>query len=623
VPESSPAPTAEPTADVPDPPGRDDGGYRELAEAIPLIAWRTDADRRILDANSRWAAYTGHIASRGDPLPAAPPLHPADISALNDRWSEAAARQRPVDARVRLMGNDGGYRWFHLRAVPTCDEDGLVTGWVGTCSAVDDSRSGEIDGTNHEADRFRLILDSVVEAIIVFDPDTQIIDEVNRGACQLLGRTRQDLIGTRFDSLLNAVEAARVPAIVGPLVTGEKAASTTILAYQRGDDRHPAAVEVVLQPVDFPGSARAIVAIARDVRDRIEVQVRLQRLAQAEHARAAELNAVIRAMGEAVVVCAADGAITLTNPAGERLFPDVDERTYADILEQLSDPEGVAPTLGTLHGPIEMRARADPDRWIEIATYPVSAGVGSPPSGETIVVMRDVTEARRREAVRETFIGVLSHELRTPVTTIFGGAKLLARSTSTLDEETQRGIFRDIHEEAERLQRLVEDVVALNRFGDEAGDVGAEPVLLQRLIPRVVGSEEGRWPGVSFAMDIAAGLPTVTADPTYVEQVLRNLLSNGAKYGGPGSTVTVAAEHGDNEVIVRVLDDGPGFPAEETNRLFELFYRSPGTAGAASGAGIGLFVCARLMSAMGGRIWASPRHEGGAEFGFALGELSE
>ena len=112
--------------------------------------------------------------------------------------------------------------------------------------------------------------------------------------------------------------------------------------------------------------------------------------------------------------------------------------------------------------------------------------------------MRDVTEARRREAVRETFIGVLSHELRTPVTTIFGGAKLLARSTSTLDEETTRGIFRDIHEEAERLQRLVEDVVALNRFGDDDGEIGWEPVLLQRLIPRVVESEEARWPGVTF-----------------------------------------------------------------------------------------------------------------------------
>jgi PAS domain S-box-containing protein len=468
-----------------------------------------------------------------------------------------------------------------------------------------------------------VILDSVVEAIVVFDPVTYAIEEVNRGTCDLLGKSRDELVGQSFESVLKPAESARLPAIIGPLVAGEREASTVMLDYLPAHGR-PAVVEVVLQAVDLPGSSRAIVAIARDVRERIEVQVRLQRLAQAEHARAAELNAVIRAMGEAVVVCAADGTITLTNPAGERLFPDVEERTYAEILEQLSDVDDRAPPLGALSGPVEIPTRADPDRWIELSTYPVSAGVGSPPSGgETIVVMRDVTEARRREAVRETFIGVLSHELRTPVTTIFGGAKLLARPTSALDEETTRGIFRDIHDEAERLQRLVEDVVALNRFGDEFGDVGAEPVLLQRLIPRVVSSEEGRWPGVTFEIDIEPGLPTVTADPTYTEQVVRNLLSNAAKYGGTGSTVKIVAERGEQEVVVRVLDDGPGFPAEETNRLFELFYRSPGTAGAASGAGIGLFVCARLIAAMGGRIWAAPREKGGAEFGFALTELEE
>ena len=124
-------------------------------------------------------------------------------------------------------------------------------------------------------------------------------------------------------------------------------------------------------------------------------------------------------------------------------------------------------------------------------------------------------------------------------------------------------------------------------------------------------------------LEIASGLATVTADPTYVEQVIRNLLSNAAKYGGVGSTVVVAAEAGAAEVQVRVFDDGPGFPPAETNRLFDLFYRSPGTAGSASGAGIGLFVCARLIAAMGGRIWAAPRAEGGAEFGFALNELDE
>jgi PAS domain S-box-containing protein len=467
------------------------------------------------------------------------------------------------------------------------------------------------------------ILDTVVESIVVFDPTTRRIGEVNRGTCELLGRSREELIGGPMDGLLHPSEAARLTDLIRPLASGQQEAATVVLEYRVGDDGS-IPVEVVLQPVELPDGDRAIVAIARDVRERIDAQVRLQRLAQAEHARAAELNAVIRAMGDSIVVCAANGTITLTNPAGELLFPNVEERTYDDILGQVVDPDGTAPRLGTQAGPVALRVVGEPERWVEISTYPVTGGGGMAVADEeTIVVMRDVSEARRREAVRETFIGVLSHELRTPVTTIFGGAKLLARESSTLDEETKREIFRDIHEEAERLRRLVEDVVALNRFGEQAGDVSWEPVLLQRVVSLVVGSEEGRWPGVTFEVEIASGLPAVSADPTYVEQVIHNLVSNAAKYGGQGSTVTVIAEPGDGEVLVRVLDDGPGFPSDESDRLFELFYRSPGTATIATGAGIGLFVCARLIAAMGGRIWASPRLAGGAEFGFALDELDE
>jgi len=466
-------------------------------------------------------------------------------------------------------------------------------------------------------------LDAVAEAIMVFDPISFEITDVNRGACDLLRRHRDEIVGHGIDELWPPAEAKRMTAIVGSLAGDERDTATVMLPY-RPPNGATISVEVVLQLVELDRGSRRIVAIARDISERIEVQVRLQRLAQSEHARAAELNAVIRAMGEAVIVCGADGRISLSNPAGEQMFPDAEEETYGDIVEQLDDPNGRAPRLGAPGGPVALATRADPDRWVEIATYPVNVGVGLATAGEeTIVVMRDVTETLRREKVRETFIGVLSHELRTPVTTIFGGSKLLARESSAMDEATRREIFGDIHAEAERLQRLVEDVVALNRFGEETGEISWEPVLMQRILPTVVHSEEERWPAVRFELEIGPSLPTVSADPTYVEQVIRNLLSNAAKYGGEGSTVAVSASAGAGEVVVRVLDDGPGFPAAETSRLFELFYRSPGTAAIAGGAGIGLFVCARLIAAMGGRIWAEPRPSGGAEFGFALPELQE
>jgi signal transduction histidine kinase len=326
-------------------------------------------------------------------------------------------------------------------------------------------------------------------------------------------------------------------------------------------------------------------------------------------------------MGEGVFVCDREGRIILANPAAEDVFPDVTETTYADILAELDDPDGLAPALGQTGGRVELRARQGDERWIELSTWPVGPDLAEDIREETIVLLRDVTEARQRQAVRDTFIGVLSHELRTPVTTIYAGAKVLSRP-SELSADTRQEIFTDIVLESERLHRLVEDVVAMTRFGDEGGDAGAEPVLLQRLLPAVIASEEGRWPGVTFELSLPSGLPTVIADATYVEQVVRNLLSNGAKYGGTGS-VSVEVEATPDEVLVRILDDGPGFPPEEADRLFELFFRSDRTARTAAGAGIGLFVCARLIRAMGGRVWAANRDGGGAEFGFALRVMEE
>jgi K+-sensing histidine kinase KdpD len=93
--------------------------------------------------------------------------------------------------------------------------------------------------------------------------------------------------------------------------------------------------------------------------------------------------------------------------------------------------------------------------------------------------------------------------------------------------------------------------------------------------------------------------------------------------GGPESHVEVVVEGTPGEVLVRIVDDGPGFPPGEADKLFDLYYRSPSTAGAASGAGIGLFVCAGLIRAMGGRMWATARPGGGAGFGFSLRVMGE
>ena len=172
--------------------------------------------------------------------------------------------------------------------------------------------------------------------------------------------------------------------------------------------------------------------------------------------------------------------------------------------------------------------------------------------------------------------------------------------------------------DAERLYRLTEDLLVLTRLERHDLEVGKEPVLLSRLAERVIASERKRWPLVDVRLRVASVVPPVEGEDNYVEQVLRNLVGNAAKYSPAGGVVEVTVEQAGDETVVRVLDRGPGIQGEDPDRLFSLFYRAPATATQASGAGIGLFVSRRLVLAMGGRLWAKARDGGGSEFGFAL-----
>jgi signal transduction histidine kinase len=165
---------------------------------------------------------------------------------------------------------------------------------------------------------------------------------------------------------------------------------------------------------------------------------------------------------------------------------------------------------------------------------------------------------------------------------------------------------------------MIENLVAMARI-ERGGDFGGvRPVLLDRIIKQLVEREKALWPEVTIKLVSNSPVQMVAADEEYLAQIMRNLLSNAAKYSGPGSTVEVSLEDAEGEVLVRVRDDGPGIAEEESDRLFGLYFRSAGAAATAPGAGIGLFVCRELVATMGGRIWAKPLPGKGAEFGFSI-----
>jgi signal transduction histidine kinase len=225
-------------------------------------------------------------------------------------------------------------------------------------------------------------------------------------------------------------------------------------------------------------------------------------------------------------------------------------------------------------------------------------------------------ESIETPTLQEAFVGVLSHELRTPITSIYGGTQLLLRQRVPPDEAIS--VLQDIAGEAERLHRLVEDLLALARTEPGMPAVGTAPVLLQRLAVDAARAEERRWPGRRVEVHADVDLPAVGADDGYVVQILRNLISNAIRYGAAVEPVQVTVARVGDSVVTSVLDRGPGVPAAAGPDAFRLFHGHPEVAAEVPGTGIGLFVARALVEAQGGTIWIRDRPGGGSEVSFSL-----
>ena len=226
-------------------------------------------------------------------------------------------------------------------------------------------------------------------------------------------------------------------------------------------------------------------------------------------------------------------------------------------------------------------------------------------------------DLRKANSVKDEFLGMVSHELKTPITMILGGSDVLTRFDAQINPADRATALRDIHESARRLGQLVDNLLNLSRL--EVGKLAdLEPVLIRYEVERVVAEYRVREPDRNFAVFMEPGTTPVIAEPTIVRQVLENLISNAVKYSPPRTPIEVAAQRHGHEVILSILDRGVGITEDEAERVFEPFYRSERTSRVASGAGIGLTVCRRLIEAQGGRISAAPREGGGSVFSITL-----
>ncbi len=277
-----------------------------------------------------------------------------------------------------------------------------------------------------------------------------------------------------------------------------------------------------------------------------------------------------------------------------------------------SEPEAVQ----VLERQGKMRTKSGRDIEVSVKYSLIRNQEGEPLNA--VATVRDISEVRQLENLRETFLSMLGHELQTPLTIIKSYSSALSEGQWKPDV-LEKGL-KVIEDESDNLSRIVNRLLLASRISNGASPLHKEPVDLASLAAKIVrrGQALTRKHHLNIQME---GLTAVTADPQLLEEVLANLVDNAIKYSPDGGEITISARQDKQTVKVTVSDQGLGIPAEEQRRIFGRFYRverksCPGQS--IKGLGLGLFICKTIIEAHGGTIEVSSQVGKGSHFSFTL-----
>jgi len=349
-----------------------------------------------------------------------------------------------------------------------------------------------------------------------------------------------------------------------------------------------------------------------------QTRMRLQEVASSR----TRLETVLMSMFDGVMVVDSGGAILLMNEALRVLFSVDGDPVGRKPLEVVrnADIQDVVDRALKHTGGVESRELGlvvPVEKTLLVHATPVVRDGGVEGA---VLVFHDISELRRLEKVRQDFIANISHELRTPVSTIKGYAETLLDGALE-DKEHARDFLNIIHSDSERLANLIDDILDLSRIESGRLKLEPRPCALREMVGRVVSAlgRQAQEKAIGLVTEIPADLPDVLADQDRITQVLSNLLDNALKYTESGGSVTVTAREHDGRVRVDISDTGVGILEKDLPRVFERFYRAAGQHSSdRAGTGLGLSIVKHIVQAHNGHVFVQSVYGRGSTFSFTL-----
>ncbi|GAB4456205.1 MAG: ATP-binding protein [Anaerolineales bacterium] len=342
------------------------------------------------------------------------------------------------------------------------------------------------------------------------------------------------------------------------------------------------------------------------------------------------LDALLDSAADGILILHADLTIERVNDAFERMYGKTHDELaglpHDEVIKWANEPQGSTLKEAIANGwPLTPNATlyVEGDLAREFPS-PLPVGITYAPlmSSDGIlrnifVSVRDITHFRTADEIKSTFISIVSHELRTPVALIKGYASTLRRDDARWDKATINESLAVIEEEADRLSKMIDDLLDASRLQAGGLSLNRADVSLPALASRVAQKFSTQTSRHAIITDFPENFPVILADEPRIEQVISNLVSNAIKYA-PSGEIRISGQVRPEQVIICVSDQGPGIEAKDLPHIFDRFYRSTKAVKNTKGAGLGLYLARAIVEAHGGRIWADPKPDSGARICFSL-----
>jgi signal transduction histidine kinase len=342
------------------------------------------------------------------------------------------------------------------------------------------------------------------------------------------------------------------------------------------------------------------------------------------------LDALLDSAADGILILSEDLTIERCNAAFEKLYrlprEEIVGKKHAQIIRWKKEPQGATLEESVARGwPLTPNVTLYVEGDIQLPQPPhLPVGITYAPllSEENklrniFVSVRDITHFRTADEIKATFISIVSHELRTPVTLIKGYASTLRRDDAKWDKATISDSLAVIEEEADRLSKMIDDLLDASRLQAGGLSLNQADVSIPGLARRVVSRFAVQSAKHHLITDFPENFPVIIGDETRIEQVLSNLVSNALKYASQGEIKISGCERPD-QVVICVSDEGSGIEANDLPHIFDRFYRSTTAVRHTKGAGLGLYLARAIVEAHGGRIWADAAIHNGAKICFSL-----